>query len=408
MRLVSTVGAATLSGGEQQQLAVAVALLVKPRLLLIDELSLGLAPSVVSALLDTLRRLRDEGTTILLVEQSLNVALAIADRALFLERGEVRFDGPVTDLLDRPDLVRATFLGPGRATPGPERPFERASPGGPRRPELSVAASPAGEVLRADGVGVAFGGLTALDGVDLGVRAAEIVGIIGPNGAGKTTLFDVWSGFVAPTTGRVVLHGDDVTNESPDARARRGLARSFQRARLFPALSVRENVMTAMFATATNNPLAAALWLPPHRRRESAMARRAEDFLELLDLQSRANDSVASLSTGTRRVVDVACILAAGPDVLLMDEPSSGLAQAEVEALGPLLVRIVRETGCGLVAIEHDLPLISSIAHRLVAMDLGRVIAEGAPAGVRADPAVLSSYLAASDAVIARSGPRKD
>jgi len=386
--------AGDLSGGEQQQLALACALLGRPRLLLVDELSLGLAPAVVEGLLAALRDLRDAGTTIILVEQSLNVALQIAERAVFLERGEVRFDGPTRDLLDRPDLVRATIMGAHR---GGRRLASRRDVIGPD----SGVATPA---LAASGLTLSYGGITALDAVDLDVVAGQVTGIIGPNGAGKTTLFDVLSGFATPDAGAIRLSGVDITHLSPDERGRRGLARSFQSARLFPSLSVRENVLVAFERRTARNPLLAAVWAPQVRRSEAALARRADGLLELLGVEDRSDEVAGSLSTGTRRVVDVACALAADPAVLLLDEPSSGLAQAEVETLGGLLLRIVRETGAALVVVEHDLPLITSISDQLVAMDLGKVIATGHPDEVVRDPAVLASYLSASDAVLSRSG----
>ncbi|TDE09899.1 MFS transporter [Jiangella asiatica] len=383
--------AGTLSGGEQQMVAMAQAMLMRPRLLLIDELSLGLAPAVVDQLLTIVRRLRDEGTTIVLVEQSLNVALTVADRAVFMEKGEIRFDGPTRELLGRPDLVRAVFMG--------------AVTGSAARRPLRRGAERA-TVLRADGIGAAFGGVRALHDVTLEAAAGEIVGVIGPNGAGKTTLFDVVSGYTRPDSGTVLLGPDldDVTRLSPDARARAGLGRSFQSVLLFPALTVRETIALAHERRAVRSAVLAALWTPPVRRRERRIAERVDGLVDLLGLGAYADKFVRELSTGTRRAVEIACVMAAEPAVLLLDEPSSGLAQAEAETLGPALTRIVHDTGCALIVIEHDLPLVTSIADRLVAMDLGEVIADGDPAGVCADPKVVESYLSASVDTLQRSG----
>ncbi|HMC69798.1 MAG TPA: ATP-binding cassette domain-containing protein, partial [Mycobacteriales bacterium] len=302
----------SLSGGEQQMLALAQAVILRPQLLMIDELSLGLAPAVVETLLDTLRQLNREGTTILLVEQSLNVAVTIADRAVFLDRGEVRFDGTATELLSRPDLVRAVFMG--AATTGGSRRMR------PQRAEAETA-------LDVAGIGVHYGGIAALTDVSLSVAAREVVGIIGPNGAGKTTLFDAVSGLVVPDTGSVALQGTDVTGWPLERRARAGLGRSFQNARLFPAMTVRENVMLALHRHLdARNPLLAAAWLPAARREERRATARVDDTLELLGLSSYADTFVGELSTGSRRAVDVACLMVAAPQVLLLDEPSSGLA----------------------------------------------------------------------------------
>jgi branched-chain amino acid transport system ATP-binding protein len=382
--------AGTLSGGEQQMVGLAQALLMSPELLLVDELSLGLAPGVVEQLLAVVRRLNEAGTTIVLVEQSLNVALTIADRAVFMEKGEIRFDGPTEELLARPDLVRSVFMG--------------GAAGGTRmvgRRPVVTAAAPA---LVVEKLAVAFGGVTALAGVDLEVLPGEVVGIIGPNGAGKTTLFDCISGFVSPDCGRVLLAGTDVTRTTPDARARLGLGRSFQNARLFPALTVRENLAAALERKTVRNPLLAAVWAPRVRASERRIGRQVDRLVDLLGLGPYADATLAELSTGSRRAVDVACMIALEPSVLLLDEPSSGLAQAETEALGPLLSRIVRETGCGMAVIEHDIPLVMALSDRMVAMEGGAVLATGTPAEVRGNPRVLASYLAASDDVVQRSG----
>ena len=390
LRERSTAVAGTLSGGEQQMVGLAQALLMSPELLLVDELSLGLAPAVVEQLLGVLRRLNEAGTTIVLVEQSLNVALTIADRAVFMEKGEIRFDGPTEELLARPDLVRSVFMG--------------GAAGGTRLVGRRDAVRAAAPVLVLEDIAVAFGGVAALNGVDLEVLPGEVLGIIGPNGAGKTTLFDCISGFVTPDRGRVLLAGNDVTRSSPDARARLGLGRSFQSARLFPALTVRENLAAALERKTVRNPLLAAVWAPQVRASERRISRQVDRLVDLLGLGPYADATLAELSTGSRRAVDVACMIALEPAVLLLDEPSSGLAQAETEALGPLLSRIVRETGCGMVVIEHDIPLVMALSDRMAAMEAGAVIAAGTPDEVRTDPQVLAAYLAASDDVVQRSG----
>ncbi|MDQ1445621.1 MAG: hypothetical protein QOI20_2085 [Acidimicrobiaceae bacterium] len=384
--------AGNLSGGEQQMVALAQAFLMRPRLLMIDELSLGLAPSVVEPLIQAVRRIHERGTTVLLVEQSLNVAVTIAERAVFMEKGRIVFDGPTGDLLKRPDLVRAVFMGGAGAAV-----LSRAV-----RPSTDEEAGPA---LVLEDVGVSFGGVAALRGVSLTAKPGEIVGIIGPNGAGKTTLLDIVSGFVPPDRGIVRIGGEDVTRTSPDERARLGLSRSFQNPRLFRSLTVSENIAVAFQRRAENHsPLASAAWLPGARKSETRTARRVDQLVETLGLGAFANKFVEELSTGSRRMVDLACILAAEPTVLLLDEPSSGLAQAETDLLAPTVQRLVSATGCAAVVIEHDIPLVSAMADRLVAMELGTVLVEGTPEAVLADDRVVSSYLNASESVIQRSG----
>jgi ABC-type branched-subunit amino acid transport system ATPase component/ABC-type branched-subunit amino acid transport system permease subunit len=374
--------AGNLSGGEQQQLALGMAFLARPALLVIDELSLGLAPTVVARLLDTVREINAAGTAVVLVEQSLSVALTIADRACFMEKGEVRFVGPTAELMGRDDLARSVFFEGAHSTPARTVPRDE-----------EVVAEPA-VVLAADALSVAFGGIQAVAAVALEVRAGEVVGLIGPNGAGKTTLFDLISGYLPPSSGRVLLFGEDVTHRSPDARARAGLGRSFQDARIFPSLTVAENLALSLERhLEVRDHVAAGLGLPAVRELEQDIAWSVADLVELMHLGAYRDKFVSELSTGSRRVVDIAMAMAHDPRVLLLDEPSSGIAQRETEALAPVLGRLRAETGCALLVIEHDLALVTSLADRLVALDLGRIVADGPPDEVMADPLVVASYL---------------
>ena len=196
-----------------------------------------------------------------------------------------------------------------------------------------------------------------------------------------------------------------MTGWAPHQRARAGLGRSFQEARLFPSLSVAETIAVACERHARDTTmLADVLRQPASAEAELATSRRVSELIDLLGLRPHANKLTSELSTGMRRIVELACLLAAEPKVLLLDEPSAGVAQRETEALGPLLVRIRDRTGAALVVIEHDMPLLSSICDRLVALELGRVIAEGPPGSVLADERVVASYLGTDQVAIARSG----
>jgi ABC-type branched-subunit amino acid transport system ATPase component/MFS family permease len=390
--------AGELSGGEQQMVALAQAFMRRPQLLLVDELSLGLAPAVVATLLDGLRELARSGITVVVVEQSVNVALQVAERAVFMEKGKVVFEGPVADLVARPDVVRSVFL----------THAVTASSIGTRLRHDEPTATGSGDAppaVSVHDVAVRYGGVQVLGGVSLVVNRGDVVGIVGANGAGKTTLFDVIAGSVRPARGAVHLGEHDVTHLSVDARARMGLVRSYQNVRLFPALTVRENIAVALERHLhAPSALQAAAWSPATRRTERRIARRVDNLVESLGLQSAANKFLSELSTGMRRIVDIACLLAAQPEVLLLDEPSSGLAQAEVEQLGPVVRRIVAETQCALLIIEHDLGLVSSLARRLVALDLGTVMAEGLPSQVLAREDVAAALLGgASRSVAERS-----
>jgi len=328
--------------------------------------------------------------TVVLVEQSVNVALTVAERAYFLERGEVRFSGPTAELLERPDVLRSVFL-------------SGASVGGTSAPMPVDVGDEV--VLATRDVVTSFGGIRAVDGVSLDVHAREIIGVIGPNGAGKTTLFDVISGFAPLFAGSVHVGGVDVSSASPNGRARAGLGRSFQDARLFPELTVAETLAVSLERWVGNrSALAASMYLPPVFDSEQEIRSRVAELIELLGLGDFERKFVRELSTGTRRIVDIACLVAHRPTVIMLDEPTSGLAQREVEALAPVVRRLRDEMGAALLVVEHDIPFVSSVADRLVAMDQGRVVTSGPPAEVLAHPQVVESYLGTSSAAIARSG----
>jgi ABC-type branched-subunit amino acid transport system ATPase component/ABC-type branched-subunit amino acid transport system permease subunit len=379
--------AGDLSGGEQHMLTLAMAFVASPRGHHDDQLPHGHSPEATRRVQDRLRRLRDGGAAVVVVEQSIDRAVELADRAVFLDDGTVRYSGPPAGLLERPDLVRATFLGAAARAAS-------AQPGHAR-----TAGAPA---LELHDVQVRFGGVTALAGVSLTVARGEIVGVIGPNGAGKTTLFDTVSGFVRPDAGTITVRADpaaqgrDVTHLAPHARAALGLGRSFQDGRLFPALSVRETIAVACErAVRVRNPVAAALHLPLVARSEAAVRARVDDLVERLHLGPYADRFGHELSTGTRRIVDLACVLAHEPTVLLLDEPAAGIAQREAEALAPLLAEVRDHLDAAVLVIEHDLGVLGDVADRIVALDHGRVVASGSPAAVLADPAVTSAYLGA-------------
>jgi ABC-type branched-subunit amino acid transport system ATPase component/ABC-type branched-subunit amino acid transport system permease subunit len=387
--------AGNLSGGEAQQLAVAMAFIAEPELLIIDELSLGLSPLIVEQLLEVVRQVNARGTSILVVEQSVNVALTIADRAYFLEKGQVRYSGPTADLLERSDILRSVFLD-GAAT--------AATPAQRRRGPEAIDTTP---VLSVRELSVAFGGVRAVDSVGFDLAPREILGLIGPNGAGKTTVFDLVSGFLVPTSGTVRFQGRDVTGLGAAARGNLGLGRSFQDARIFSSMTVAENIAVALERhLEIRDHLAAALCLPDVLEVERHIAWTVADLVELLNLGDHRDRLVRELSTGTRRIADLAMALAYDPTVLLLDEPGSGISQKEAEALAPLLLRIRDEAGCAMLVIEHDMPMIRAVSDRLLALELGAVIASGHPDEVLSDPRVVAGYLGSDEATIHRSGRR--
>ncbi|HYD09253.1 MAG TPA: ATP-binding cassette domain-containing protein [Acidimicrobiales bacterium] len=392
--------AGDLSGGEQQMLAISQALMPDPKLLLIDELSLGLAPTIVGQLVEVVHQIHASGLTIVVVEQSINVALKLAQRAVFMEKGEFRFTGPTQELLDRPDILRSVFI-EGAKKPGGAAKRSAA-------PADAIRTAPAADapiVFETQNLTKRFGGITAVDHVDLQLREGQILGLIGQNGAGKTTLFDCASGFLPIDEGKVLLRGEEITDLAPHERAQRGLGRSFQEARLFPSLTTAETIAVARERhLAGHSMIADAFWQPAGRDASDEAWNTASMLVELMGLGSYEEKLTSELSTGTRRIVELACLLAADPSVIVLDEPSGGVAQRETEALGPLLQRVQAISGASILVIEHDMPLLSAICDEMVALELGGVIARGTPTEVLAHPRVIESYLGTDEAAINRSG----
>ena len=238
-------------------------------------------------------------------------------------------------------------------------------------------------LLECHGVSVQFGGLRALNGVDLDVPEGKVVGLIGPNGAGKSTLMECISGFRRVTEGTITFRGDDLLPRATHERAELGIGRTLQNVRLFPYLSVVDNVRVALHR---------------HKLNRRAARARAAELVSLLGLGAFAEKFAAELSYGTLRLLELGCMLALEPQLLLLDEPASGISQAETEALGPLLLDIKAQTGATILIIEHDMPLISRVSDRIYCLDAGTNLSSGTPSEVLNDPAVIDAYLGATEA----------
>ncbi|MCU1466973.1 MAG: transporter related protein [Actinomycetia bacterium] len=264
----------------------------------------------------------------------------------------------------------------------------------------------AAPLLVLEGVTVHFGGITALDDVDVRVREGEVLGIIGPNGAGKTTLFDVVSGVRIPNRGTVTFGGSNVTRRSSASRARLGLRRTFQRVQIFGWLTVEENVLTALEVQGGGGGFVADLVASPfRRRRERERRRRVDEILDRCGLAAVKSELAGSLPIGVARMVELARAIVDPPRLLLLDEPASGLDQQETERLGQEIRAVRRDTGCSVLLVEHDAGFVMEQCDRIVVLDRGAVLAEGHPDEIQQDAAVRSAYLGELGRTSADTGP---
>jgi branched-chain amino acid transport system ATP-binding protein len=256
--------------------------------------------------------------------------------------------------------------------------------------EALVAETPSASLLVRD-VSVMFGGLAALAGVSLTVGLGEVVGVIGPNGAGKTTLFNVVCGFVSPRTGSIVVDGREVRHVRPHQLAKLGVARTLQGVGLWPGLTVLENVMAGAQVSERPGLASALLGLPRSSRAELALVSRAMSTLEDLDVASFADRLPSTLSFAVQKRVALARALVCSPRILLLDEPASGLSNAELFSMGELLVRLKQRMG--VLLVDHHMDFVMAACDRVVVLDSGTVIATGTPDEVKRNPAVAEAYL---------------
>lgn len=248
-------------------------------------------------------------------------------------------------------------------------------------------------LLKVENAGIRFGGLKAVSEVNIELKQGELVGLIGPNGAGKTTIFNLLTGVYVPTEGSISLDGETLNGFAPYKITKKGISRTFQNIRLFDELSVLDNVKVAYHSQAKHSILSSILRLPSHFSSEKEMEEKAIEFLKIFKLDEVMTEKAKNLPYGQQRRLEIARALAAGPKVLLLDEPAAGMNPQETEELMNLIALIREKFHLTLLLIEHDMLLVMGVCERIYVLDHGQLIAEGTPEQIRRNPKVIEAYL---------------
>ncbi len=383
-----------LSGGQQQMLAMGRALMASPKLLLLDEPSLGLAPQLVEQIGDIIEQIHAQGTSVLLIEQNAAMGLRVADRAYVLEVGAVTAEGASAELAGTDD-IRNRYLGV--STTSPTRTTHEDAPVDVPV-HLQRTSGARAERLRVEDVTVRFGGITALSGVSFTIEPGTIHALIGPNGAGKSTCINVLGGAYRATSG-TVHYGDAEVTALPSHRiADLGVARTFQNISLSLEATVEDNLLVGRHRVMRTGASAQTLRLPHARKEERTERTAVRRIASLLGIEQLLGRAVHTLSYGDRKRVEMGRALAAEPTLLLLDEPVAGMTHGESQVMADVIRAAQQELGLSILLVEHDMPFVMGLAEQITVLDFGKRIAEGPPDHVQRDPEVLRAYLGSAAA----------